>query len=47
MYLVDTSVWIHALRPSGNNAIQSLLKPIIVEGDAAVTEWILIRISRP
>jgi predicted nucleic acid-binding protein len=44
MYLVDTSVWIHALRPSGNSAIQSLLKPIIVEGDAAVTEWILLEL---
>jgi predicted nucleic acid-binding protein len=44
MYLVDTSVWIHALRPSGNSAIQSLLKPIIVAGDAAVTEWILLEL---
>ena len=44
MYLVDTSVWIHALRPSGNPSIQSLLKPLIVSGDTAVTEWILLEL---
>jgi len=44
MYLVDTSVWIHALRPSGNTTIQSLLKPIIVSGETAITEWILLEL---
>jgi hypothetical protein len=29
MYLVDTSVWIHALRPSGHSTIQTLLKPLL------------------
>jgi hypothetical protein len=44
MYLVDTSVWIHALRPSGSPAIQSLLKPLLVNGETAVTDWILLEL---
>jgi predicted nucleic acid-binding protein len=44
MYLVDTSVWIHALRPSGHSAIRSQLKPLIVNGETAVTEWILLEL---
>jgi predicted nucleic acid-binding protein len=44
MYLVDTSVWIHALRPSGHPAIQAQLKPLIVNGETAVTEWILLEL---
>jgi predicted nucleic acid-binding protein len=44
VYLVDTSVWIHALRPAGHPAIQSLLRPLIVSGEAAVTEWILLEL---
>jgi len=44
VYLVDTSVWIHALRPSGHPAIQSQLKPLIVNGETAVTEWILLEL---
>ena len=46
MYLVDTSVWIHALRPSGHPAIQSQLKPLIVSGETAVTEWILLELMK-
>src|SRR5262245_18932819 len=42
MYLVDTSVWIHALPPRGNTGIQARLKPLIVERQTAVTEWILL-----
>ena len=44
MYLVDTSVWIHALRPAGEPSIRSLLKPLIVNGETAVTEWILLEL---
>ena len=44
MYLVDTSVWIHALRPAGDPTIRSLLKPLITTGEAAVTEWILLEL---
>jgi predicted nucleic acid-binding protein len=44
MYLVDTSVWIHALRPAGNAEIQARLKPLIINGQTAVTEWILLEL---
>ena len=44
MHLVDTSVWIHALRPTGNATIRSLLKPLIISGDTAITEWILLEL---
>lgn len=44
MYLVDTSVWIHGLRPGGSPSIQSLLKPLIVSGETAITDWILLEL---
>lgn len=44
MYLVDTSVWIHALRPSGNAEIQARLKPLIVNGQTSITEWVLLEL---
>lgn len=44
MYLVDTSIWIHALRPSGSSAIQSRLRPLIADGQTVVTEWILLEL---
>ena len=44
MYLVDSSIWIHAFRPAGNAEIQARLKPLIVEGQTAVTEWILLEL---
>jgi predicted nucleic acid-binding protein len=44
MYLVDTSIWIHALRPTGNAEIQAGLKPLIVDGQTTVTEWILLEL---
>ena len=44
MYLVDTSVWIHALRPSGSSEIQDRLRPLIVGGHTVVTEWILLEL---
>lgn len=44
MYLVDTSVWIHALRPAGDPEIQARLKPLILSGDTAITEWILLEL---
>lgn len=44
MYLVDTSIWIHALRPSGQTAIRSLLKPLIINGDTAITDWIILEL---
>jgi predicted nucleic acid-binding protein len=44
MHLVDTSVWVHALRPSGHPAIRALLRPLILNGEVAVTEWILLEL---
>lgn len=44
MYLVDTSIWIHALRPSGSSEIQAKLKPLISGGRTVVTEWILLEL---
>jgi predicted nucleic acid-binding protein len=44
MYLVDTSIWIHALRPSGSRAIQANIKPFIVAGRTAITDWILLEL---
>ena len=44
MYLVDTSVWIHALRPTGHAEIRARLKPLIVNAQTSVTEWILLEL---
>ena len=44
MYLVDTSVWVHALRPEGQPGIKARLRPLIIAGEIAVTEWILLEL---
>ena len=44
MYLIDTSVWIHALRPTGNAEIRTRLKPLIVNAQTCITEWILLEL---
>ena len=44
MYLVDTSVWIHALRPAGHPIIRSLLKPLITNGETGLTEWVVLEL---
>ena len=44
MVLVDTSVWIHALRPLGSPEIQSRVKPLILNGEASLTDWILLEL---
>ncbi|MGH7356580.1 MAG: type II toxin-antitoxin system VapC family toxin [Candidatus Rokuibacteriota bacterium] len=44
MHLVDTSVWVHALRPKANPGVAARLRPLIVAGQAAVTEWILLEL---
>ncbi len=44
MYLVDTSVWIHGLRPEGSGAIRSRLRPLIVAGETAIIEWIILEL---
>jgi len=44
MYLVDTSVWIHGLRPEGSAVIRSRLRPLILAGETAITEWIILEL---
>jgi len=44
MHLVDTSVWIEFLRPTGSRAIQQELRPLIRSGQVAVTEWIILEL---
>jgi len=44
MHLVDTSVWIEFLRPTGSRAIQQELRPLIRGGHVAVTEWIILEL---
>lgn len=44
MHLVDTSVWIEFLRPTGSRAIQQELQPLIRSGQVAVTEWIILEL---
>jgi len=44
MYLVDTSLWIHALRPRGNRTIQEKLRPLILAGSALITHWIVLEL---
>jgi len=44
MYLVDTSVWIHALRPHGNAAMQLQLRTLVLSGETAVTDWIILEL---
>jgi predicted nucleic acid-binding protein len=44
VYLVDTSVWIEFLRPSGSKEIQRRLQPLIRAGSTAVTEWVILEL---
>ncbi len=44
MVLLDTSVWIFALRPSGSQKIQSRVRTVILNGEAALTDWIMLEL---
>ena len=45
MQLIDTSVWIHALRRQPTvTPIQELLKPLTLSGSAAITEWVILEL---
>jgi predicted nucleic acid-binding protein len=35
MYLVDTAIWIHALRPDGHQGIRARFGPLVIAGQAA------------
>ena len=44
MHLVDTSVWIEFLRRSGSLAIQARLRPIILSGQTALADWMILEL---
>jgi predicted nucleic acid-binding protein len=44
VYLVDTAVWIHAFRPDGSDAVRARFRPLLVAGQAAITEWIVLEL---
>jgi predicted nucleic acid-binding protein len=44
MHLVDTSVWIEALRLSGSRKIREELEPLVRAGDVALTDWIILEL---
>jgi predicted nucleic acid-binding protein len=41
---VDTSVWIEFFRSAGNRNIRSSLQSLILIGDVAITEWIILEL---
>src|SRR5262249_20958182 len=44
MHLVDTSVWIEALRSSGSRRIQEELEPLVRAGDVGLMDWIILEL---
>jgi predicted nucleic acid-binding protein len=44
MYLVDTAIWIHAFRPDGHEAIRARFGPLVIAGQAAVSDWIILEL---
>lgn len=44
MYLVDTAIWIHAFRPDGHPVIRARFGPLVVAGQAAVSDWIILEL---
>lgn len=44
MYLIDTSIWVHALRTNGSPKIQEKLRPLILSGQAAIIDWIILEL---
>jgi len=43
--LIDTSAWIHAMRPSGNPAIRQQVRALLSEGRAATCEMIVLELA--
>lgn len=44
MVLLDTSVWIFALRSLGSPEIQARVRPLILNGEAALSDWIVLEL---
>ena len=43
--LIDTSAWIHALRPAGNPAVRQQVHGLLTEGRAATCELIILQLA--
>lgn len=43
--LIDTSVWIHALRPTGNPLLREQVRHLLAEGRAATCEMIILELA--
>ena len=42
--LVDSSAWVHSLRRSGSSKVQELIRPLITNAEAAITEWVILEL---
>jgi predicted nucleic acid-binding protein len=45
LVLIDTSVWIHALRPSGDPSMRQQVRDLLIEGRAATCEMIVLELA--
>ena len=43
--LIDTSVWIHALRPTGDALVREQVRHLLAEGRAATCEMIILELA--
>lgn len=43
--LIDTSTWIHALRPTGNPVVRQQVHGLLTEGRAATCEMIILELA--
>lgn len=43
--LIDTSAWIHALRPSGDPAVRQEVRRLLTEGRVATCEMIILELA--
>ncbi|HWQ69064.1 MAG TPA: PIN domain nuclease [Patescibacteria group bacterium] len=43
--LIDTSAWIHALRPAGNPAVRQQVRGLLAEGRVATCEIIILELA--
>ena len=44
LVLIDTSAWIHALRPGGNPEVREQVRGLLTEGRAATCEMIILEL---
>jgi len=42
--LIDTSAWIHALRPTGRSVVRQQVRDVLTEGRAATCEMIILEL---